>query len=216
MQFKCQKCGSLITADNINIQNMIGKCLACNEISALKVGADVVDKPSDSGLMETPIGRSGVAIAFPKYKSLGIFFILFGGVWVFISGFMLWSMVYSQQNIDKPGLIFISFFLIFGLSILIFGILQLLLKVTLIAERRKLKLIKNYVIFERIKEIDYDENLEINWVVRYTQNRVPVYGAKIIGLANNSFTVGINLSENEVYWLRNKLISVLPSANTTR
>lgn len=209
MKFRCLKCGNDLGNDNINIQAMLGKCSACNEIIKLEVGLDVIEKPRNSGLKEDKYGNGGIAVSFPRRYGFGAFFVCFGLFWDLISGIIICIMIFKDNKIDLLSILIISLFFVAGLIILLFGISQLIINVYLIAEGGTLKLIRNFKVYEISNEINCDRTVSVSRVVRYHESHVPVHGAKIVGLNGKTIIVGSGLSDDEIFWLRNLIISTV-------
>jgi hypothetical protein len=202
MKVICTKCQAELKPENINIQKMVGHCIECNEIIQISEKLDLVKiKPSGSKIQEIKLDDGSLGLLFPKRRSIGIFFIFFGGFWDLISGTMLVATSHGKGGIDLFGSIFVSMFFLIGFVILIIGIALVNMKTALIINSLKIKLVRNVFGKEFIKEIANGRNISVNRVVRYTQNDNPVYGAKITDESSESITVGIDLSTDETSWL---------------
>lgn len=207
MKLICPKCKVTIEAKNINIQQMVGVCEACNEIVQIDSSINVTSKPPESALQEIKMIDNSIGLLFPKNKSIGLFFIVFGGFWDLISGFILFFIFFQEDKLDFSALIFVSLFFLSGLIIALVGVALVNMSTTIYIDKNNIKRVRKTFGKEFIKKIENNSSVMVERVVRYSKNEIPIYGAKIRNSKNESITVGVGLTEMEVGWIRHLIES---------
>ena len=205
MKLSCTSCGSEISADQINIQKMKAVCIKCNSLINIDGELNIEVKPPASKIEHTE-SKDGFVLLFPQknVRGLGWFFIVFGGFWDLISGSMILVTLFSsQKSIDILFYFMVPVFFVLGALILIGGISLLCLRTAVIADKSSIRIVRKTLGKEFVKVLAKDSISGVSKVERYKSNDRPVYGISFDCGGVSSGKVGVEMSDEEIGWIRN-------------
>ena len=205
MKVSCTNCGNEIGAENINIQKMKALCIKCNSLINIDGDLIVEVKPQNSKIEHTE-SKDGFILLLPQknIRGLGWFFIVFGGFWDLISGAMIIGTIFStQKSIDIMFYLMVPVFFIAGALILIGGIALLCLKTAVIADRTVIRIVRKTLGKEFVRVISKDSVTGVSKVERYKSNDRSVYGISFDCGSISGGKVGVEMSDEEIGWIRN-------------
>jgi hypothetical protein len=203
MKVVCSKCRNIIPAGQINIQTMKALCQTCDVIVNIGDEMNVECKPLLSKIEYTETA-DGFVLLFPRRNVRGLawFFVAFGGFWDLISGVMLVATFGSKKAVDPMFFIIVPPFFVLGSLILLGGIALLFLRTGIVADKSGIKIIRKTLGREFIGFIEKNAISGVRKVERYQSNNRPVYGVSIQNGDGEGKKVGVELSDDEIGWIR--------------
>jgi hypothetical protein len=226
MHIRCPSCQAPVASAGINRETGMAVCGACNEVFALpgwalaSGGGAVVEtaQPAGTRIAYVPSGDGfGIVLPGRDTRGLGVFFIIFGGIWVAFWGAMQGGGLHVEPGLgaQAPALIG-ALLLALGGGGILGGITLLTLRSALVARDRSVRLVRTVFGCEFVTTVGADEIREVVRVVRYSQGGgsdgdrrrhahsegQPVYGIALVRADGRRPAIGAGLSDDEIAWLR--------------